>query len=108
MMNLMLWIQLDGKFSVLFYLSFSGRFAKVCRVRNRSSGASFAAKIIRRWRNGKDTIDAIRNEFRVLEMGKCSPHITSVHQCYVRDQDVVIVLEQLVNIYLIHHSNVNL
>ncbi|KAA3680436.1 serine/threonine kinase 17 [Paragonimus westermani] len=78
-----------------------GRFAKVCRVRHRTSGGIFAAKIIRRWRNGKDTIDTIANELRVLELGSRSPHITCVHQCYVRNQDVVMVLEQLVNVHLI-------
>ncbi|KAF7256360.1 hypothetical protein EG68_03191 [Paragonimus skrjabini miyazakii] len=87
-----------------------GRFAKVCRVRHRTSGDSFAAKIIRRWRNGKDTIDTIANELRVLELGNRSPHITSVHQCYVRNQDVVIVLEHAVGgdlYHLIHYSDVS-
>ncbi|KAF6778397.1 hypothetical protein AHF37_01982 [Paragonimus kellicotti] len=99
-----------------------GRFAKVCCVRHRTSGDSFVAKIIRRWRNGKDTIDTIANELRVLELGNRSPHITSMHQCYVRNQDVVIVLEQLVTVHfiyqrfsaiggdlyhLIHYSNVS-
>ncbi|TGZ65942.1 hypothetical protein CRM22_005630 [Opisthorchis felineus] len=70
-----------------------GRFARVCQVRHKRSGETFAAKIIRRWRNGKDTIETLMRELDIIERGKLSRRIVSMNEYYVRATDFVIILE---------------
>ncbi|CAL8086948.1 unnamed protein product [Calicophoron daubneyi] len=70
-----------------------GRFAKVCQVLHKVSGESRAAKIIRRWRNGKDTIDTILREIRVIELSQESKRIVRMDEYYLGHKDVVIILE---------------
>ncbi|CAH8604504.1 unnamed protein product [Dicrocoelium dendriticum] len=88
-----------------------GRFAKVCEVRHKQTSSSFAAKIIRRWRNGKDTLDTFLQELRVLDLGKSSPHIIDFHDAYLQWADMVIVLEHAAggDLYqLVHFESIHL
>lgn len=75
---------------------YRGRFAKVSLVRHCESGEVSAAKIIRRWRCGKDTLASIMQEIDMVKIGHQNPHIVKMKHYYVGDKEVVLLLEKYV------------
>ncbi|CAH8543825.1 unnamed protein product [Schistosoma haematobium] len=80
-----------------------GRFAKVSLVRHCDSGEVSAAKIIRRWRCGKDTLSSIMQEIDMVKIGHQNPHIVKMKHYYVGDKEVVLLLENCLHGDLYHY-----
>ncbi|CAH8496723.1 unnamed protein product [Schistosoma turkestanicum] len=80
-----------------------GRFGKVSLVRHRDSGEVSAAKIIRRWRYGKDTIASILREIDMVKIGQRNCHIVKMKHYYVGEKEVVLLLENCSHGDLYHY-----
>ncbi|CAH8847588.1 unnamed protein product [Trichobilharzia szidati] len=84
-----------------------GRFAKVSLVRHRLSGELSAAKMIRRWRCGKDTMESIMQEIEVVMTSHHNPYIVKMKDYYVGDKEVVLLLENCSQGDLYHYVHYN-
>ncbi|TNN17209.1 Serine/threonine-protein kinase 17A isoform 1 [Schistosoma japonicum] len=80
-----------------------GRFAKVALVKHCESGEVSAAKIIRRWRCGKDTLANIMQEIDIMKTGHYNSHIVKMKHYYIGEKEVVLLLENCSHGDLYHY-----
>ncbi|KAM9174625.1 serine/threonine-protein kinase 17A-like [Mergus octosetaceus] len=70
-----------------------GKFAVVKKCVEKATGREFAAKFLRKRRQGEDCRPHILHEVAVLEMAAASPHIIGLHAVYETPCEIVLVLE---------------
>ncbi|THD24432.1 Serine/threonine kinase [Fasciola hepatica] len=88
-----------------------GRFAKVNRVVNRNSNESFAAKVIRRWRNGKDTLQNVMREIRIAQICCSCDRVAQIRDYHIGEREVILIFEHAVGgdlYHLVNDSDLNL
>ncbi|TTL57250.1 Serine/threonine-protein kinase 17A [Bagarius yarrelli] len=59
----------------------------------KATGNEYAAKFLRKRRNGQDCRADILNEIAVLEAAKANPYVVGLHEVYETSSEIILVLE---------------
>ncbi|XP_029487153.1 serine/threonine-protein kinase 17B-like isoform X3 [Oncorhynchus nerka] len=70
-----------------------GKFAVVKRCMEKATGKMFAAKFLRKRRQGRDCRAEVVHEMAVLEAARNNPHVVNLQAAYETDHDIILLLE---------------
>ncbi|XP_020354202.1 serine/threonine-protein kinase 17B-like isoform X1 [Oncorhynchus kisutch] len=70
-----------------------GKFAVVKRCMEKATGKMFAAKFLRKRRQGRDCRAEVVHEMAVLEAARNNPRVVNLQAAYETDHDIILLLE---------------
>lgn len=71
-----------------------GRFAEVYEVRDKEIKSIWAAKVLRRWRGGRDNLVSIKHEADILQLCAATKHVVRIEEMFVGEVKAYLILER--------------